>query len=85
VLSSYNVCFFISSHLNPVLSTASKTYVNHLVLGHPISLFALNLNYNALRGILVVSIPFIWINHCNRTCSDFIDKFLISYFSVKDR
>jgi hypothetical protein len=84
VLSSYNLCFLISSHPNPVPLTASSTYLNHHVLGHPISLFALNLSYNALSGILVVSIPFVWINDCNYKHSDFINTFLISSSSVRD-
>jgi hypothetical protein len=73
---------YISARLSPVRNI-SRTCVNHRLLGHPISLFSLNLNYSSLHGILLVSIPF-WTSICNLICSVSVNRFWISS-SVRDR
>jgi hypothetical protein len=44
---------------------SSCTWLNHLVLGHPISLFPLNFNSDAILGSLVQAILFTWPNNCS--------------------
>lgn len=44
---------------------SSNTWLNHIVLGHPINLFPLNFKSNTLLSILVLSILFTWLNHCS--------------------
>jgi hypothetical protein len=49
--------------------TASSIKLNHIVLGHPIVLFPLNFNPNALLGIFIISIVFALQKHCTCFCS----------------
>jgi hypothetical protein len=48
-----------------------------LVVDHPMGLFLLNFNSNALLGIVVQSILFKYPNHCSHFSFIFIDKFCI--------
>jgi hypothetical protein len=53
---SNHISFLISCQIFLLFSISSSTWQNHLVLGHPIGLFPLNCNSNALLSILVLCI-----------------------------
>jgi hypothetical protein len=44
---------------------SSTTWLNHLVLGHPLGLLPLKFNSNTFLSILVLSIPFRSLNQSN--------------------
>lgn len=54
--------------------------LNYLVQDHPASLFPLSFNYYFLLSILVLSVLFMWPNHCNCFSSISVNKVQIPTF-----
>jgi hypothetical protein len=68
---------FLPYQIIPLSLVSCSTWLNHFVVDHPMGLFLLNFNSNALLGILVQSILFKYPNHCSHFSFIFIDKFCI--------
>lgn len=77
--SSFLFYFFLWQ-LCPLFLTSSSTWINHLVLCHPIDLFPLDFISNALYGIITLSVTFMYTNNCYFFFSNSV-KSLNSIFS----
>jgi hypothetical protein len=82
LLSSLNLFFSICCQFLLLLLMYFTTWVNHLVLDHPIRLFPWTFNCNTLLPVLVLSVLFRWPNHCTHF-SHPNNKFWTPAFSSK--
>lgn len=70
--------FSIFCQLFLLFMTSSSTWLCHFVLDHPTCFFYFNFDFKALCSVLVLSIHFTLLNHCNHFSSNHINKFWIS-------
>jgi hypothetical protein len=59
----------------PIFLPSSSTWLNHLVLGRPMSFFPSDYNFNAFLDILVLSILFTYPKHCSNFSSNTVNNF----------